>query len=337
MMRLFVVGLLCGLSSLTAQNCVEIGPAPGGGIGGEWLPIVSSTGQAVHWRRQVLIPAIWFANVPTLIRDVAVGNEYGWVTMEYGQLQVRMGHTSVQNLNFQFANNITSQMQLVLDVNDHRTTYGPGPVWSELGLQQPFQFVPGQGNLLIDFTIVGSTKIANSALFSWTKTYSNGDYDVAESQFSTTPPQTSSGGSRATLRLCTDRSWANVFGSGCGGALEPMLGVSGDPKLGGSVSFWLSNAGSGLPAVLAFGFDNSPPFPIDLGVVGAPGCRQYFAISNVDGLLTNGFGFGSHTIQVPVNQALVGAVVLGQFAALAPGANALGLRTSAYGRIQVGL
>lgn len=336
-MRLLMVLLLGSWCLLGAQECVEIGPEPGAGPGGGWLPRISSTGAAVHWRKQVLIPDVWFANVPMLIRDVAVGNEYGWLAMEYGQLEVRMGHTSVQTLDYMFANNITSPMQLVLDVDDHRVMFGPGPMWCALGLQDAFQFVPGQGNLLIDFRIVGSTMVGGSVSHSWSKATLSTDYDVAVSQFSTSPPLTSSGESKVALRLCADRAWTNVFGSGCGGAAAPILGLSGDPRLGGSVGFWLSNAGAGLPAALAFGSDNSPPFPFDLGLAGAPGCRQYFGVSSLVGVVANASGFGSHFVQVPVNQALVGAVVFGQYAALAPGANSLGLRTSAYGRIQVGL
>jgi hypothetical protein len=45
----------------------------------------------------------------------------------------------------------------------------------------------------------------------------------------------------------------------------------------------------------------------------------------------------AHAVSIPSTSALIGSIALGQFATLYPGANSLGLLTSNYGRLLVGL
>lgn len=48
-------------------------------------------------------------------------------------------------------------------------------------------------------------------------------------------------------------------------------------------------------------------------------------------------GIASHSIAIPASPGVLGQVVLGQFAALVPGANPGSILTSSYGRLLVGL
>ena len=88
--------------------------------------------------------------------------------------------------------------------------------------------------------------------------------------------------------------------------------------------------------LVAFGFDNSPPFPLDLGTQGAPGCKQYFPIAFTMAVVADPLGLGQHVVTIPNSLGLLGTIVLGQYVALEPGGNALGALTSNYGRVLVG-
>jgi hypothetical protein len=90
-------------------------------------------------------------------------------------------------------------------------------------------------------------------------------------------------------------------------------------------------------AVLAFGDNSGAPYPMDLAVLGAPGCQLYFDQSLVIGVGVDGMGIASHNIAIPDTPGVLGQIVLGQFAALVPGANPGSILTSNYGRLLVGL
>jgi len=112
-------------------------------------------------------------------------------------------------------------------------------------------------------------------------------------------------------------------GVGCGGASQ--LAVGG-PWTGGVAQYQLFGPDSAL-GVLAVGFEDLPA-PVDLGFLGAPGCVLYSDYGATYALLTDGEGFGSVDLQMPNDEAFLGARFTTQFVALDALANQLGLVTS---------
>jgi len=276
--------------------------------------------------------------VPTLIRDVSIANRSGWSTWHYDQLEVRFGMATVNSLSNTFTENVTSPMTTVLHRNDHTVTYGLGETWSPLGLDEGFWFHPAQGKLLIEVVVRHPEELAQAGfadLQASTTFLTSG----RRASFTLNPPTTGGSTFVPGFRFCTDQGTLSTFGVGCAvaGYDAPVLGLSGSPMPGGASTFWLSTTIPNGLALLLFGEQASFAFPVDLASIGAPGCLQYLAATSSLGITTNGLGIGSHTIQIPNNQALVGTIVLGQFANLTPGANARNVLTSNYGRLQVGL
>ncbi|MCK5941470.1 MAG: hypothetical protein KAI24_05825 [Planctomycetes bacterium] len=334
---LLLAGLAAGAPS---QTCVFTGPSdigfdPPGSNGPGFLSGNYPAGW--HQRLQYLVPASMFAGVPHLIRDFAFGVKRGTTTQRFGRIEIRMAHTTVSNLDQVFTNNITLPLQTVLDATDYTITFGVGPRWVPLGLQTPFQFLPAQGNLLIDVTVEGPSEVVHTELY--TGMLQGWGIETKVSGASQFPPSQGSNGTRPCLRFCLDKAGWTMLGEACtgSGSAAPLVGVTGMPALGSQTTLWLSNVPPGSPALLAFGGNDGPPFPVDLGFLGAPGCRQYFQLTSSAGLLTDTFGIGTHTITVPPNLALINQITNCQFATLAPGANALGLLTSRYVRLRVGL
>ena len=332
--------LLALVPPAVAQTCFHTvnadpyGTLPHGANGSFLLTL--PTPQPLYTRHHLLIPAGVFQNVPARITDLAVGARNGWRTYLSRELTIRMGHTTVGTLSSTFAQNITSPLQDVLVAHQHVWTEGPGPAWVPLGLQTPFQFAPGNGDLLIEI-VQRETTLLETVAYNDLGTANVGTRmsgtDVAF------PTQATSQGSAPRLQFCTDRAEVLLHGRTCtgSGSSTPLLGVTGRPTPGSTPTIWLSDAPANAIAVCAFGFDTRPPFPADLAPLGAPGCRQYFAPTFADVVLANGLGIGQRTIGIPGAPATIGAIVYAQYFVLDPAANALGLTSSNYARLLVGL
>ena len=338
MQGLLTAALTLFAGALSAQTCVysaNMDPALPATNAAGFFPTPNANG---FYRTQYMIPATLFANVPLRITDLSLPVRQGWRRVLLPQVTVRMGQTTRTQLSNTFAQNITSPLQDVLVATDHVMFEGIGPAWVPIGMQQPYQFLPGQGNLLIEVIQFGGTVLeqasyADLAIGTWNVVQS------VTSNFEAGVP--TAGGPRndvPRLRLCTDHPELSLSGLGCGGSTNspPTLGLAGQPSLGNQTSFWLGNAVPNGLGILALGFDNRAPFPIDLGSQGAPGCRQYFPIATTIAVVTDNLGLGLYNLPIPNSVSVVGQIVLGQFAALRPGSNALGVLTSNYGRVLVG-
>lgn len=325
--------------SAQAQDCVFSGPPSPASPNHTSAFFVETGSGSTNFRYQILVSGQVFQGVPTFIRDLFVAVPAGWKQVRYESLTIAIGQTTANALNASFASNVTGPMQTVLHVDDHVKQYGPGPVWSSLGLQEGFWFNPALGNLLVDVVALGTTSLGGLYFDDLAASNSGTPLGVRAS-WSAAPPVSGIGQVNVpVLRFCTNAATATALGQGCDGVGQaaPVLGLTGLPTLGGQSTFWLSTTVPNGLALLAFGETAAPPFPVDLGILGATGCQQYFSVTSLVGVTTNSFGIGSHTVSVPNQTALVGFIVLGQFAALAPGANSLNILTSNYGRIQVGL
>ena len=121
-----------------------------------------------------------------------------------------------------------------------------------------------------------------------------------------------------------------TFGAGCSsGPRTAPLGhtVAGDLEIGRPLTLQVHHAVTGSPAFVYLGFSNQSagglPLPFDLGYAGAPGCS--LLVDPAVTLPTSGQRVRSATVQLPHDLSLVGTRVFTQAAAVAPGANALGM------------
>ena len=129
----------------------------------------------------------------------------------------------------------------------------------------------------------------------------------------------------------------SVFGSGCAGSLgAPSLAAQAGsrPSLGGTFS--LSVAGLPLDlALMATGLSDTATgagvaLPLDLSILGMPGCSQRIDAAQVDVVLGSG-GSATWSWSLPSQPSLFGAVFYNQAFVLDPAANAFGWTTSNAG------
>lgn len=326
---------------LTAQTCFyNWSSDPTGGLGG-FSDIFSFTASAPFnqpvQRHHLLVPAVVFQNVPARITELSIGVRQGMRSIRFDELTIRMSQTSVVSVDYLFANNITAPMQEVLSLRDHVWQQGFGPDFVPFGLQQPFQFVPGQGNLLIEVVLRAKTLLAD---FSFGAGGSSplGGWTIGGGTI--LPTMATSGGNVPQLRFCIDRAEAALLGQSCQGSASstPLLGITGRPTPGAFPTLWLSDVAANAIAACAFGFGTTAaPFPIDLTPLGATGCRQYFAPGFADLVVASAVGIGQDQILIPTAPSVIGSIVHAQYYVLDPAANALGITSSNYGRLLVGL
>jgi hypothetical protein len=134
-----------------------------------------------------------------------------------------------------------------------------------------------------------------------------------------------------------------VFGQGCPGASgTPQLAFSGAPDLGGSVTATVTNTDAAVDSigVLSLGVSNTSwngtPLPIDLGLVGLPGCSLHIA-PELDFALSTNFGGASLVLAIPNQPPFLGTSFYGQYFALdATAVNGGGIVTTNGARMRIG-
>lgn len=134
-----------------------------------------------------------------------------------------------------------------------------------------------------------------------------------------------------------------VFGTSCSGAtrIRPILGWSGIPNLGSTLTVLLDRAPANSFAILALGDSNTNyqgnPLPFPLDPLGAPACSVQAAPSSTFFVPVDGVGQASMPINLPRNPLLAGLRFYEQWLVLDAGANALGLLATNGGAGVVGL
>lgn len=132
-------------------------------------------------------------------------------------------------------------------------------------------------------------------------------------------------------------------GTGCAGSAgTPLLFAPNPPMVGTSFPLVLSNLPPTAPTILALGFSNTSwqglPLPLDLGILGAPGCTVH---TSVDAMLfavnTSGTAFISLQIPSTLTPSTAGPLLHSQGVVLDPTANALGLALSNAGSLTIGI
>ena len=127
------------------------------------------------------------------------------------------------------------------------------------------------------------------------------------------------------------------FGPGCPGTLGPIsIANTTQPQIGGTLSTTLNNLQFGI-AVMVLGTSNTLsggtiPLPLDLGILGAPGCPLRVSLDVTDTVVGAGTT-ANWNFSIPNNPALSGFKLFNQAASLDP-VNAFGFAlSSAYGFI----
>lgn len=124
------------------------------------------------------------------------------------------------------------------------------------------------------------------------------------------------------------------IGAGCTGTLGIPTNVSTtQPVVGGAATIVVGRLPLDI-AVLIFGTFRLDP-PIDLGIVGMPGCRA-FAPLEATGTLLGAGNAATFPFAIPNNPTLVGTQIYSQAASLDPGVNALGFSISDAAVLLVG-
>jgi len=110
-------------------------------------------------------------------------------------------------------------------------------------------------------------------------------------------------------------------------AVPLALATSARPITGTTLQWRTTNVPTaGTLGILCLGFSSRVP-PVDLGLLGAPGCFQHIGVGATTGFLPTG-GLGTVPIGIPAGPALVNLRVYGQSLVLVPGLNTLGAITS---------
>lgn len=143
----------------------------------------------------------------------------------------------------------------------------------------------------------------------------------------------------ATWTSYTPGQLLTLGSAGCAGtAGTPVHLTYGTGEIGDDVQFTCSNLPSSTVALLMLGFSdqswNGVPLPLDLAVVGAPGC-----LLRQDGAITEAIvasGSTQRSITLPNTPSIIGANLYSQFLVADAPANALGWTISNARKLVVG-
>jgi hypothetical protein len=132
----------------------------------------------------------------------------------------------------------------------------------------------------------------------------------------------------ATFNLGTVAAIYVPFGSGCAGSVGMATNTaSALPQIGQTMVANIGNLPPPNLAFFVFGWSRTTsmfgPLPIDLGVVGAPGCLLRVSNDFVGAIVGSG-GSASFSLGIPGSQSFLGLQFFTQALALDPGWNALG-------------
>ncbi|MEZ5966750.1 MAG: hypothetical protein R3F56_23125 [Planctomycetota bacterium] len=138
-----------------------------------------------------------------------------------------------------------------------------------------------------------------------------------------------------------------TLGTGCAGSnarvpnhtITHNNGVCG-PQQGSPTNYDIANGPQNTPSVLQFGtrtdFNGSTPLPLDLGLIGAPGCTLYHDLVFGIGFSTDASGGGRVTFALPADPATVGISLYTSVTMIDLGNNALNIVQSNAMRVAHG-
>ncbi len=133
----------------------------------------------------------------------------------------------------------------------------------------------------------------------------------------------------------------SLAGAGCAGSNGvPLHTATGTPEIGQSVTYRLANAPNFAVCATMFGFDNvswnGAPLPVELGPIGAPGCRIRINAVITDPAFTSLTGTSQVTLPFANDPSLIGRQLFTQYLVVDAPANALGITFSNAIRTTIG-
>lgn len=334
LLRFLLLALTAASHPAYAQRFVHVpDPSPRQGTL-EYVPFGSSPGHPT-WRNQRCQILVQSTRIGTSVLRIA---ELGFASDGHGlrrfeRLVIRLDHHPGPALAPAFAQNLSPGAVTVLDVADHawpNTADG----WNRIGLQRGFFYIAGLGHLLLDIEVRGAGIVTTSG----TPYLRGGDLQrLHASAWDAAPPATGtldSGGLR--VELGEDVALADPFGSGCAGSAGvPTLQLSGVPRLRSTCGIEVEHGPPGAAAVLVVGAARHAPSPLVLP--GTAGCRMFHAVSVWLPVTLDARGSAGVLLPVPGDLGLIGHRMYVQYYLRDTAANALGLTTSDFGRLLVGL
>ena len=121
---------------------------------------------------------------------------------------------------------------------------------------------------------------------------------------------------------------------------RPTIGNTGVPTIGQAYQVTLANARAATLVAVTIGGSNaawgSLSLPLDLGVIGMPGCRALASGELVLQNATDGNGNAALPVGVPNDPALQGLRLFHQWLVTDPGLNPLGLGASDAAEARIG-
>jgi hypothetical protein len=246
----------------------------------------------------------------------------------FDNIVVRMAQTDQKTLNTIFNNNLGANLVTVLNRNNYEW-HQVLDQWSQLGLDRNYRYDVLRGaNLVIQIEVRGAVMNTSSTAFPGHRTGSR--ERLYAYNWATSPPVA---GSRNASSEGAD---IHDYGVGCKGSngLVPACSMTGSGRLGTTYSANLANALPNANTFLSIGFFPTTT-PLDLKLIGAPGCLWNF--NNEITIAGRCNTAGAYSFKYSVGSTDPTCLrVYYQFFPFDARANPLGLTSSNYARLLTG-
>ncbi|MCA8958536.1 MAG: hypothetical protein KDC87_20835, partial [Planctomycetes bacterium] len=248
----------------------------------------------------------------------------------FSSLQIILGQTTATSLGTNFASNRPSNARTVFFQRNYEWPLTAN-TWDPIGQEINYTYNPALGNLVVEVIAQGSDINASG--------FHTGARQRLYAYNWTTIPSTGTIGSSAALKmkLFVTEGGVATFGQGCVGSnsLTPTLTMAGTGAIGTSYTVSLSNALANAGAFLSVNVTGLWDPPLDLGIVGAAGCKMYFNNDFTLAVAANASGAYAIRLPIPTSTPLCERVYF-QFFPRDARANRLGLTSTNYGRLLTG-
>ena len=329
MRSLFVLAFA---STIAAQTCVYA-PDNAANLGTCNVIPFGTTANDPNWQNQKyqqVVPASTIGTVTMLIRELAFAS-CGTGPRTFRSIKITIDQTTTLPLSTTFAANLSPMATVVLDTTDH-LWHNTADTWNRIGLARSYLYIPSRGDLVIDIEVQGCA-FAGTAGFHRSATLQR---VYAVGWTGSAPLSGSTDSAAQKVEVCTDLADAQAYGVGCRGQQNsvPVIGAPTQPRINTpGFTITLSGAAAARPTILVLGGNALPPFPLDLALIGLPGCRLFCSADLMAAGATDGSGNRSFPLGIPNDPGLVGVRLFAQHFVLdAPGS----LQASDYLRILIG-
>lgn len=279
-------------------------------------------------RYQALVLASELGSTPAVIRGFGLAPANTGVRT-FTHVTMKMAHLASSSLSTTFDQNLAAGAVTTMDVANWAWPLTAN-TWNDVDLQVPFVF-NGVDNVVVEFLVQGSAGINGGMHRDST------NQRVYQGSYTGQLTGTNGGLSAFKMRFNLGDASSAAFGLGCPASnqLVPALTFGGSSQLGQTLDTNLGNALPSSVALLLIGLYMGQPFPVDLAIIGAPGCFAYFPNAASFAVFTDPVGAGSYPLPIPNNTAFTGLCFYEQWAVLDSITG--GLSVSNYGRVQVGI